>query len=123
METKARTVLIGLTFIVAVGFFALRPVPICNENDCVSLRGEVADIYESGTRDISFKLKGLDKTFYINRGIENGLELEKLKSDLMHKEIEIKYPKYWTPLDPMNSVRHISKLEAGGQTIFTELKN
>jgi len=68
-----------------------------------------------------FKLQGLDKTFYINRGLERGLDLKKLREDLTNKEIVIIYPKYWTPLDPGNSVRHISKIECDGRTVFTEI--
>ena len=35
---------------------------------------------------------------------------------------ENKYPKYWTPLDWNNSVRHISKVEFDEEIIFNELK-
>ena len=74
-----------------------------------------------GSKDVVFKLQGLDKEFYINRGLERGLDLKKLRADLTNKEIVIKYPKYWTPLNPANSVRHISKIESDGTTVFTEI--
>lgn len=113
-------ILIGLLFL-GLGVLIFRPVPIPNEQDCLSIKGTVTEIYEGGTKDVVFKLQGLDKEFYINRGLDKGLDLEKLQAELTNKEILIKYPKYWTPLNPGNSVRHISKIECDGKTIFTEL--
>lgn len=112
--------------VVAAVFFAgvliLRPVPIPDdEKDCLRVSGTVRAIYEAGVKDVVFKLKGVDRAFYINRGLERGLDVKKLKADLMNKEVVMLYPKYWTPLDPFNSVRHISKLEWNGQTVFTEV--
>jgi hypothetical protein len=120
MRTTAWTILIGLLFL-ALAVAILGPVPIPEEKDCLIVKGTVVDLYEAGTKDVVFKLKGDDRIFYVNRGLENGLDLKKLKSELINKEITIKYPKHWTPLDPFNSVRHISKIESGGQTIFSEI--
>jgi len=100
----------------------LRPVPIPLEKDCLTTRGIVSEIYEAGTNDVVFKLQDQSKQFYINRGLERGLELNKLRSELISKEITIKYPKHWTPLDPVNSVRHISKVEHEGRIVFSELE-
>jgi hypothetical protein len=98
---------------------ALRPVPLPNEKDCLIATGNVIAINEQGTNDIVFTLSGNDKTFYINRGLERGLSLEILRTELLNREITIKYPEYWTPLG--NSSKHISKLESSGRTIFTEI--
>ena len=121
MKSRKWVFLVGGTIFFALGLLAFRPVPTPGENDCLSLRGLVTEINESGTKDVSFKLQGINKTFYVNRGLERGLDLDKLRGTLINEEIEIKYPKYWTPLDPTNSIRHISKIECKGQTIFTEL--
>jgi hypothetical protein len=120
MKTGNWTILIGLVFI-AVGISIFRPVPIPAEKDCLSLKGTVREVYEGGVNDVVFRLQGLDKEFYINRGLERGLDLKKLRADLTNKEIVIKYPEYWTPLDPGNSLRHISKIECEGMTVFTEI--
>ncbi len=120
MKTRNWIILLGLLFL-GPGILIFRPVPIPDEKDCLSLKGTVTEIYEGGIKDVVFKLQGLDKEFYINRGLERGLDLKKLKAELTNKEIVIKYPKYWTPLNPGNSVRHISKIECAGKTIFTEL--
>ena len=120
MRAKNLMIISGLIFI-ALGLMIFRPVPIPNEKDCLSLKGTVVEIYEAGVNDIVFKLEGLDKEFYVNRGLERGLDLAELRSQMTNKEILIKYPKYWTPLDPGNSTRHISKIECDGRIIFTEL--
>jgi hypothetical protein len=49
-------------------------VPIPDEKDCLSLKGMVSEVYEGGVNDVVFKLQGLDKEFYINRGLERGLD-------------------------------------------------
>jgi hypothetical protein len=110
----------------ALGLFGLatlifRPVTNPKEKDCSTLKGTVKEIYESGVKDVAFKLQGHDEEFYINRGLERGLDLKKLKAELINKDILIKYPKQWTPLDPFSSLRHVSKIELDGQTIFSEL--
>jgi hypothetical protein len=118
MKTKPWVILIAVAFLLA-GVLILRPVPIPDEKDCLIVNGKVIEINEAGTKDVVFRLAGQDRTFYMNRGLERGLELRKLRAELVDKEITIKYPKYWTPLG--NSSKHISKIKSSGRTIFTEL--
>jgi hypothetical protein len=120
MKTRNWLILIGVLSL-SLGILTFRPVPIPAEKDCLSLKGTVTEIYQSGVKDVVFKLQGLEKEFYINRGLERGLDLKILKAKLTNKDIIIKYPNYWTPLNPGNSVRHISKIECEGRVIFTEL--
>ena len=103
--------------------FVCRPVPIPAEDKCISISGTVEKIYEGGVHDVVFKLKEYNqKRYYVNRGLERGLELENLQNTLIDKKITIKYPSYWTPLDPTNATRHISKIEHDGTVIFTEIE-
>jgi hypothetical protein len=120
MKIRNWIIVLGVVFL-GLGILIFRPVPIPKEKDCLSLKGTVTDVYMGGVNDVIFKLQGFDKEFYINRGLERGLDLKKLRADLTNKEIVIKYPKYWTPLKAGNSMRHISKVECNGKTIFTEL--
>lgn len=112
--------------ILALGFVVLailivRPVPMPDEKDCLVTKGTVVEIYEAGVHDVVFRLKDQGRRYYVNRGMERGLSLKELRAQLTNKEITIKYPKYWTPLDPGNSIKHISKIEFQGTTIFTEV--
>ena len=106
--------------IIAVLIF--RPVPIVSESKAISEIGIVKEIYSNKGNDVIFIMLNTDRRFYINRGLENGLELNNLKEKLIGNSIVMKYPKYWTPLDWNNSIRHISKVEFKNEIIFNELK-
>ena len=112
--------LILIVSIIAVLIF--RPVPIVSESKAISEIGIVKEIYSNKGNDIIFIMLNTDRKFYINRGLENGLELNNLKEKLIGNSIVMKYPKYWTPLDWNNSIRHLSKVEFKNEIIFNELK-
>src|SRR5688572_27572289 len=84
---KTRNWIILIVIVVSTGVLVFRPVPIPDEEDCLLTKGLVSQIYESGDKDISFRLHGREKIFYINRGLEQGLNLSKLKADLLNNEI------------------------------------
>ena len=100
-----------------------RPVQIpSDEKDLNSISGTVEYIFEGGTKDATFRLTEYQgKMFYINRGLENGLNLEDLKVNLIGKKVTLKYPSHWTPLDPMNTIKHVSILEHDGEVLYSEL--
>lgn len=98
------------------------PVPIVSEEDALVVEGVVKSIYEGGENDVVFVLENHDTRYYINRGLENGLVLDQLKERLTGKMVTIKYPRYWTPLDWNNEVKHLSKLQLADEVIFNELK-
>ncbi len=109
-----------LLFIVAVSIF--RPVPIVKESRALVHKGVVKNITTVGESDMVFWMENTNQRYYINRAIQNGMDLDSLRDLLIGREITIKYPKYWTPLDWNNSTRHLSKLEFDGKVIFNELK-
>lgn len=96
-------------------------MPIVTEDKAISITGIVSEIYSNKGNDIIFIVENTEQKFYINRGLENNLELEDLKHKLIGQAVTMKYPKYWTPLDWNNSIRHISKLEFRDQVLFNEL--
>ena len=114
-----------VSFILIVSIIAVlifRPFPIVSESKAISEIGIVKEIYSNKGKDVIFIMLNTDRKFYINRGLENGLELNNLKEKLIGNSIVMKYPKYWTPLDWNNSIRHISKVEFKNEIIFNELK-
>lgn len=118
-----KKILIGfLLFILFAAILIFRPVPIVKEEKALVVKGEVIGVFEGGVKDVVFLLKDNPQRYYINRGLENGLNLHELKKNLMGREITLKYPKYWTPLDWNNRIRHVSKLEFNGEVLFNELK-
>ncbi len=120
---KLKQWIISAVVVVFVAFLILvmRPVPIPAEEDCLTINGMVTFVYESEGKDVRIKLKDVDQIFYINRGLEAGLSLIQLNNDILHRYITIKYPRYWTPFDPTNSIKHISKIEMDGKTVYSEL--
>ena len=109
-----------IILIIAVLIF--RPVPIVSESNAISEIGIVKEIYSNKGNDIIFVMENTDRRFYINRGMENGLELNNLKEKLIGNSIVVKYPKYWTPLDWNDKIKHISKVEFNNEILFNELK-
>ena len=123
MKKIAKIILISLSLIMLIiAILIFRPVPIVSENKAISERGIVKEIYSNKGNDIIFVMENIERRFYINRGLENGLELNNLKEKLIGNPIVVKYPKYWTPIDWNNRVRHISKVEFNEEIVFNELK-
>lgn len=108
-----------LAFMLLVSL-VLKPVPILPEEELAVTRGTVDRIFEGGEFDIVFKLRETEKYYYINRGLEQGLNLDNLRNKLLGRRVTIKYPEYWSILGD-GSTHHLSKLEHNGQTIFSEV--
>ena len=109
-----------IVLIIAVIIF--RHAPIVTEKNTISESGIVKEIYANKGNDIIFILENVERRFYINKGLENGLELTDLKKRLIGNLIVMKYPKYWTPLDWNDKIKHISKVEFNHEILFNELK-
>lgn len=123
MKKIAKIILISFSLIILIiAVLIFRPVPIVSEDRTISESGIVTEIYSNKGNDVIFVMENTERRFYINRGLENGLELNNLKEKLIGNPIIVKYPKYWTPLDWNNSVRHISKVEFNDEIVFNELK-
>jgi hypothetical protein len=100
---------------------ALRPIPVIPEGECKVTSGIVTEIFEGGEKDIVFHLQGDARDFYINRGLEKGLDLMELKKNLKGNEVTFKYPEHWTPLDPTQRMVHLVKIEFHGKTLYAEI--
>lgn len=120
---KKEHIFLMLGFLLLIlGFMTLRPVHIPrNVNECLVAKGKVVRIYEGGIKDVAFRLEGNKTTYYINRGLEQGLDLTKLQKELLGNNVTIRYPKHWTLLDPDNKIKHLSVLEYNGNEIYNEI--
>ena len=121
MKNKVFTGFIVFIFLAAILIF--RPVPIVQEENALVVSGIVEKIKLTEGNDFVFKLKDNPTKYYINKGIEAGLDYNEFKQSVINKEVVVKYPKYWTPLDWNNSVRHISKVEHKGTVYFNKFAN
>jgi hypothetical protein len=118
---KGFLIILGLAFIILCGLI-LKPVPILPEEECLVTSGVVVNIFEGGVKDVVFHLQGDSKSYYINRGLENGLNLQELKNELIGKHVTFKYPDHWTPLDPQNQTIHLSKVEVDNDVVYSEIR-
>ncbi len=55
--------------------------------------------------------------YYINRGMERGLEIPNLKKKLLNKQATMHLPKF-----AFGTSEHIAQLTVDGDTLFTEFK-
>ncbi len=115
---KLAYVLIALVVIALI--LILKPIDNSAENS-VKVTGIVQSISEGGAKDLVIKLKDDSLSYYINRGLENGFQLQKAKNDLIGKEIKIFYAKNWTPLAPFGTTnKHITHCAANDSVLYSE---
>jgi hypothetical protein len=119
---KSIVTLIGVGVFILLCVLTLRPVNTPdNESELLVAEGELTRVFEGTGKDIIFKLKNDDRSFYINRGLEQGLSIKELQARLTGKQITLKFPKHWTLLDPTGKTKHLSMVKLREETVFSEL--
>lgn len=116
-KTKGRTYLIfaiGVLLLIIV----FRPVPQIDEEEALAHTGIVNHIYGAGDQDIVFQLAD-GQEFYINRGLEQGLDIDSLSNLYLDQELRFLYPDYWSLL-ASEKLKHLSQVEYQGEVIYTE---
>lgn len=112
-----RSTLISIGLLVTVPFLLIAlfsPVDISKEN-CLQVTGKVEAITEGASYDVMIKLKDNPTIYYVNRGLERGLELTNLKKTLEGQELELWHAKTW-----YLSGGHITQLQVGEEIIYSE---
>jgi len=102
--------------------FTFRPVPNASTKNTLKTFGTVEAVNEAGEDGVIFKLRGDDRTYYIDKCLRKGLTLSDLQEKLPGKSIEIYYVKYWTPLDPLSKRKHIAKVDVNRITLYSSIK-
>jgi hypothetical protein len=101
---------------------ALRPIvnPTLEKSELVT--GTLIGIKAIDTPggDVHLKLAEDDRRFYINRGVENGISPATWKKDLTGQTISLYYARHWTPLDPFGSIKHITRVVANEEVLYSE---
>lgn len=118
---KTILIITALVFIVAI-FISLKSIDSSEEN-CIEVSGIVKSVSEGGVHDLVFELENDNITYYINRGLEKGFTLEKVKTDYLGKKVIINYAKSRTILAPFGSTsKHIVQITIDGVKIYSERK-
>jgi len=79
---------------------------------------QVAHISEGGVKDIVFHNRGKDRFYYINRGLEQGLILDSLKTKVLNKTVTLHIAKVMGG----KTTPHIAQLAMNDEIIYTEFK-
>ncbi|NER16972.1 hypothetical protein [Spongiivirga citrea] len=118
------TISITLFVVFLVLFWiTFRPIKNVTAEDVVQVEGIVTDIYQGSGNDIYFKIKQVERPFYINRGMKLGLYLDSLNNTVLNKRVILHSIKRWTPLTTDGIHPHISKLVVDDKVIFNEIED
>ena len=84
--------------------------------------GMITYIFNNGNYDIGLSIEGDKSLYYINRGLEHGLDINSLKQHFLNKRLKVYYADVFTILDPKGRMRHVNQLRLGDSLVYTELK-
>ena len=82
--------------------------------ECEIITTTITKIEEGTSNNIVFKNEGSD-SFYINRGLERGLNLDSLNANVLNKTVTLHLPKLF-----YGTSEHIAQMTVGDEIIFTE---
>lgn len=118
---KKSNVFIVIVIVVLLAL-VLIPVDISKDNSVV-VTGKVKTVTDGGVNDLVIELEDVTTTYYINRGLENGFEIEKSRSDLLGENVVLHYAKNWTPFAPFGtSSKHITQLSLHNKILYSEFE-
>jgi len=108
--------LIGFGILIFMCFYALSGniIKDIKPNECAIEIETIIKISESTSNDIIFSDADGDH-YYINRGLERGLNLETLSTSVLNKTVTLHLPKLW-----LGTSEHIAQLKVSDNVIFTE---
>lgn len=116
---KKALLIIGLILLTLI-LIGLRPIDTSKENS-VEVIGIIKSVSEGGVKDLVFELENDEITYYINRGLENGFQLDTSKSDFIGKKVTLNYAKNWTPLAPFGTTcKHITQISIDNKEVYSE---
>lgn len=109
------------TIVILLLAATFRPVPRFNPDSAYQVTAEVVGIRQSSSYDIFFKLKDVEQPLYINRGAEQGLSVDDLKTTLLGQQVTFRMPRYWSILTMLSGSNHIAQVEYQGELIYDEM--
>ncbi|WP_400076221.1 hypothetical protein [Winogradskyella sp. R77965] len=120
MNKPIRNAIIIVTFLVFIPLLLFKSCIIQNTKpeDCEIVTSKIIELREGPSFDIGFTGdKG--ETFYINRGIEAGLNLDSLNAKVLNKTVTLHLAKIMGGV----TSRHIAQLALNDEVIYSEFEN
>lgn len=106
-----------------VSIQTFKPVRNVQPEDVMKIEGVVTDLKEGPGLDIVITLQNDDHYYYINRGLQHSLSLEKLQETVLQKKVTLYGIKRWTIFTRDKNMGHISKLMIDEDVLYNEINN
>ncbi|MBE9155964.1 hypothetical protein IQ265_03825 [Nodosilinea sp. LEGE 06152] len=113
------TAFASLALVAYVLVVSIVPRPTVNNTDVIS--GRVTKIMNGGINDVVISLEGDNRIYYINRGLERGIDFNQFTQQLEGEQIELHVIRLkWSPLNPSRQVVPIGRVTLGQKVLFTD---
>lgn len=115
-------IIIFTVLIIALLYLAFRPIPVSRDNSIV-INTTVDKVSEGSEDNIILKLNNVSGIFYINHGLQKGLDLDTLQKELQNHEVSVLYLKsnFFSGFSPVKGTKYITELKLGERVIYSEL--
>jgi len=119
MTPKSNLLIAICTFIGCFVLLAIRPVPAEAVYNVKSVTGKIVNVSEGEVPgEVVILLRNNNRTFYINRGTQRGINFQVLKNNLLYRQATLNFVKHWTPSDDVSERIPIARLTIAGQTYW-----
>ena len=106
---------LALLFLLYLIFIVKISAVNTNKEKSIKITGIVDSLYLGGINDIVFTLENNENLYYINRGAENGIDLENFRNDLKGKEVTL-----WHARSRASNGGHMMQLKFKDSVYYTE---
>ncbi|MDH7446034.1 hypothetical protein [Aquimarina sp. 2201CG14-23] len=100
-----------------------KPIRNVQPDEVIKITGIVTKIEEGSGFDIVITLENDSHYYYINRGLQYGLNLAQLRKDILNKKVTLYPIDRWTIFTRDGIMGHVSKLMIEDRVIFNEINN
>ncbi|MES3017499.1 MAG: hypothetical protein V4721_06970 [Bacteroidota bacterium] len=115
-------ILIFLGLIITLLFFIFNPLAVTRANS-IEFNTLVYKVGEGSEGNVILKLDNGTGIYYINHGLQKGLDLDTLKKQLINHKVTVFYLKnsFVSGFSPVASTKYITELRLGEKVIYSEL--
>ena len=115
-------ILIFLGLIITALFFIFNPISVTRDNSIV-FNTMVYKVSEGSENNVILRLENGSGTYYINHGLQKGLNLDTLEKQLVNQQVTVLYLKssFVSGFSPVASTKYITEVRLGEKVIYTEL--
>ena len=96
-----------------------RPTP----DRCYTVTGRVSSVTSPGGLDVSIWVEGDGHRYYINRGVERGIDVAAWHQRLQGKQVQLKViRRNWSPLDADHDLAPVAEVIDPEGVVFTVME-